>query len=145
MIICPWKNLSRYDGVIPDLAEAVAAVNTHNPSNFGTFPLSNGQFTVGSHTSRPTQGAEFEAHRQYLDIQYVVSGQEVVGWAPVGTLLPTGEFNMEGDIGFDKGQGEFVRIPAGYCYVVFPEDAHMPDCHTDQPNEFVKIVVELKV
>lgn len=145
MILCPWKDIARYSGSIPGLAEAIAAINAHDPKQFGSFPLPNGRFSVGEHTSHPVAGSEFESHRQYLDIQYVLSGQDVVGWAPVDALTPTGAFQCEQDIGFYQGTGEFIRVPAGYCYVVFPEDAHMPDCHLDQPTKFVKIVAKIKV
>jgi len=145
MIICPWKDISRYSAVIPGLEAAVQAVNAHDSSVSGTFPLENGRFMVGPHTSRPIAGAEFEAHRRFLDIQYVVSGQDVVGWAPTDTLEPAGNFSEEGDIGFYRGAGEFVRVKAGWCYIVFPEDAHMPDCHLDEPCEFTKIVVKIEL
>ena len=68
-----------------------------------------------------------------------------MGWAPLDTLTPDGEFNVEGDCGFYAGPVELVKIPEGYCYVVFPEDGHMPTRHVDEPNEYTKIVVKLKV
>lgn len=143
MIICPWKDISRYEAVIPGLQEAVEAINSHDPQVPGTYPLPNGRFMVGVHKSHGVEGAKAEAHRKFLDIQYVVTGQDVVGWAPLSSLTPAGEFNAEGDIGFYNGPVELIRVPAGYCYVVFPEDAHMPDCHIDEPNDFLKIVVKL--
>lgn len=145
MIICPWKDIFRYDGVIPGLEAVVAAINTHDPQVSGWFPLENGRFMVGLHKTRPVAGAAYEAHRKYLDIQYVVTGEEVVGWAPLNSLEPADEFDADGDIGFYRGAGELIRVPAGYCYVVFPEDAHMPDCHLEQPREFWKIVVKIKL
>lgn len=145
MIICPWKDISRYEAVIPGLKEAVKTINAHDPQVFGTYSLSNGRFSVGIHKSHSPEGAKAEAHQKFLDIQYVINGQDVVGWAPLDSLTPAGKFDTEGDIGFYNGPVEMIRIPAGYCYVVFPEDAHMPDCHLDQPNDFLKIVVKLAV
>ena len=40
---------------------------------------------------------------------------------------------------------QFFHIPAGYCYIVFPEDAHAPMVHLDQPMTERKIIVKLKV
>ena len=34
-----------------------------------------------------------EAHREYLDVQYVLEGQDTIGWAPVDALTPVGEFD----------------------------------------------------
>ena len=38
-----------------------------------------------------------------------------------------------------------MTIDEGICYVAFPEDAHMPGRHLDVPNDFVKVVVKLRV
>jgi YhcH/YjgK/YiaL family protein len=86
-----------------------------------------------------------EAHRKYLDIQYIVRGKEVMGWADLADCEIVGEFNDEKDIGRYTGNFEFLNIHEGMCYVAFPEDAHMPGRHLDVPNDFVKIVVKLKV
>ena len=145
MIICPWNEISRYASVIPGLEEATKIIDAHDPKEYGTFPLPNGRFMVGMHTSRSAEGAQAEAHRRFLDIQYVITGQDVVGWNSINHMTPAGEFNMEGDIGFFEGDVEMIRIPAGYCYVVFPEDAHLPDCHIDQPMNFLKYVIKIEL
>ena len=145
MIICPWNEISRYAAVIPGLEEAIKIIDAHDPKEYGTFPLPNGRFMVGMHTSRSAEGEQAEAHRRFLDIQYVLSGQDVVGWNSINHMTPAGEFNVEGDIGFFDGEVEMIRIPAGYCYVVFPEDAHLPDCHIDQPMDFLKYVIKIEL
>ena len=46
---------------------------------------------------------------------------------------------------FEDVDSEYMTINEGVCYVAFPEDAHMPGRHLDVPNDFVKVVVKLKV
>ena len=146
MIICPWKDIMKYAPVIPGLEEAVEVVNGITSLEPATYPLSGGnRVMVQQGTTIPAEGGQPEAHRQYLDIQYIVEGQEVMGWAPVDTLTPVEEFSTEKDVGFYTGHCDFVRIGAGYCYVVFPEDAHMPSRHLDVPNDYRKMVIKLKV
>lgn len=145
MILCPWKDIARYAPVLPGLTEAIEKINALESLESATYPLENGRFMVMSGTTVPADGGNFEAHRQYLDIQYIVKGQEVMGYAPLDTLTPVGEFNDDGDCGFYSGQAQFVTIPAGMCYVAFPEDGHMPTRHLQVPNEYTKIVVKLKV
>ena len=94
-------------------------------------------------TTKPVDVAE--AHRQYLDIQYIVKGKEVMGWADLADCKPEGEFNEAKDVGKYSGSFEYMTINEGICYVAFPEDAHMPGRHLDVPNDFVKVVVKLKV
>ena len=145
MIVCPWKELHRYADVIPGLAEAVAFVDGLETMEPATYPLSCGKVLVQQGTTKPWKESQLEAHREYLDIQYIVEGQEAVGWAPVETLTPAGEFNTQKDKGMYTGENEPMVIKAGYCYVVYPEDAHAPGTHLNQPNDYKKVVVKLKV
>ena len=145
MIVCPWKDILRYAPIIPGLEEAFEKVNALTSQEPVTYQLENGRFFVAVGTTKPAEGGLCEAHRNYLDNQYVVKGKETMGWAPLDTLTLDGEFNTEGDCGMYAGPCQFVDIPAGYCYVAFPADAHMPARHLDEPQDFVKVVVKLKV
>ncbi|MBR3973905.1 MAG: YhcH/YjgK/YiaL family protein [Oscillospiraceae bacterium] len=144
MIICPWKDIMRYAPVLPGLEEAVEAVNALTDFEAKTYPLSDGnRFFVAVGTTKAPDVAE--AHRKYLDIQYIVKGQEVMGWADLADCESTGEFDEAKDVGKYSGNFEYITIPEGICYVAFPEDAHMPGRHLEAPNDFVKVVVKLKV
>ena len=146
MIVCPWKELRRYAPMIPGVEEAITLVDSLKTMEPAVYPLeSGGRVMVQRGTTVPAEGGELEAHSMFLDIQYIVKGQEVVGWAPTETLTPTVPFSQEKDVGFYTGKCDFMRIGEGYCYVVFPEDAHMPSRHLDMPNDYEKIVVKLKV
>ena len=144
MIICPWKDIKKYASLLPGIDEAFDAVNALQSYEAETYPLSNGnRFFVAVGTTKAPDVAE--AHRKYLDIQYIVKGKEVVGWADLNACQIEGEFNEEKDIGKYTGNFEFININEGICYVAFPEDVHMPGRHLDVPNDFVKVVVKLKV
>ena len=144
MIVCPWKDIKKYASLLPGIEEAFDAVNALQSYEAETYPLSNGnRFFVAVGTTKAPDVAE--AHRKYLDIQYIVKGKEVVGWADLADCTIQGEFNEEKDIGKYTGNFEFININEGICYVAFPEDAHMPGRHLDVPNDFVKVVVKLKV
>ena len=145
MIVCAWKDIKKYASVLPGIDEAFDAVNSlAEYENQKCYPLSNGNrfFVAAQSTIAPTVA---EAHRQYLDIQYIVKGKEVVGWADLNACTPNTPFSEEKDIGMYDGPFEYFTINEGICYVVFPEDAHMPGRHLDVPNDFVKVVVKLKV
>ena len=145
MIICPWKDIMRYAPVMKGLEEAVAAVNALTEyEDKKNYPLSDGNrfFLAVTSTKEPDLA---EAHRNYLDIQYIVKGKEVMGWADLAECKLEGEFNEAKDVGKYSGDFRYITIPEGYCYVAFPEDAHMPGRHLEVPNDFVKVVVKLKV
>ena len=145
MIVCPWKDIKKYASLLPGIDEAFDAVNALTEyEDKKNYPLSNGnRFFIAVQSTKAPDLAE--AHRNYLDIQYIVKGRETMGWAPVDTLTLSGEFNEQKDKGMYSGHCDFMDIAEGYCYVVYPEDAHMPGRHLDVPNDFVKVVVKLKV
>ena len=147
MIVCPFKDLGRYAPIIPGLDEALQVVAEVNDWTPRTIQLSGGnKILVQVNTTKAFNDTlKCEAHRDYLDIQYIVEGEEVVGWAPLETLTLDGEFNTAKDKGMYAGPVDCMRVGAGYCYVVYPEDAHMPNLCADAPKEIKKLVLKLKV
>ncbi len=146
MIVCPFKDLNRYAPVIPGLQEAVDFVNSLENLEPATYPLSGGnKVLVQAVTTKAWETSLLEAHREYLDIQYILKGKELVGWAPLDTLEATEEYNPVKDKCMYKGKNFPMEIAEGYCYVVYPEDAHAPSVHTDETHEVRKIVIKLKV
>lgn len=145
MILCPWKEIGRYEAVIPGLKEAVEVVNNLKSYEPAEYPLSCGKVKVQKGITKPLDQTPAEVHKKYLDIQYVLQGQEMVGWAPADTLTPTGPFDTAKDVGFCTGKTTPILVPAGYCYVVYPEDGHVPRAHIEQPTEYVKVLVKLEV
>ena len=146
MIVCPWKDIGRYAAVIPGLKEAIAAVAELTDLTPRTIPLSGAnKILVQEGTTKPAEGQLLEAHRAFLDIQYILEGGETVGWAPIEKLTLDGEFNTVKDKGMYAGECDFMDIRAGYCYVVFPEDAHMPGSHLTEARQYKKLVIKLAV
>ena len=146
MIVCPFKDLGRYAAIIPGLEEAVEAAAKITDWSAGNVALSDGnKILVQEMDTKSPEGKLCEAHKNFLDIQYVVEGEEVVGWAPLETLTLDGEFNTAKDKGMYAGDCDFMDIRAGYCYVVFPEDGHMPGSHLTEAKQYKKLVIKLKV
>ncbi len=146
MIVCPWKDIGRYAAVISGLEEAIKAVSALTDLTPRTVSLSgDNRILVQQGSTKPAEGAQFEAHRNYLDIQYLVQGEEVMGWAPLDSLTPAGDYNEAKDKQMLTGHADFLTMGTGCCYVVFPEDGHMPGVHLDQPNSYTKLVIKLAV
>jgi biofilm protein TabA len=78
--------------------------------------------------ARPRVDLRLECHRQYIDIQYIVSGVDEMGWSPLDTCRqPEGVFSTEKDCGFFlDAPRTWMAVPAGFFAVFFPCDAHAP-------------------
>ena len=145
MIICPWKDISRYEAVIPGLKEAVAMVNSLESFEPATYPLPEcgGRVLVQHITTKNAEGALLEAHKNFLDIQYIPEETETMGWAPIEKLEVAKPYNDAKDVWHCAGDCDLIDIRPGYCYVVYPEDAHAPGVHRQDAKEYNKIVVKL--
>lgn len=89
-----------------------------------------------------------ESHVRYMDIQYMVSGSEVMGWAPASLApAPCEEHLADKDIQFFEsvpGETEFQVGPGGYA-VFFPTDVHRPACLAGAPERVRKVLVKIAV
>jgi YhcH/YjgK/YiaL family protein len=93
-----------------------------------------------------TDTPRFEYHRKYIDIQYIVSGEEVIGWAPAERITVTKAYDEEKDICFGTvldGKMTLVYLKAGQLAILYPEDGHAPKLAADRPSCIVKIVVKV--
>ncbi len=90
----------------------------------------------------------FERHKRYLDIQYLAAGEEIIGWAPVDRMQPTGPFDAAKDIQFgavEAGRWTGLRLAAGDLAVLWPEDAHAPRLAAGAASPVLKVVVKIAV
>ena len=103
--------------------------------------------TVSEYLSKNEEIAKFEAHRRYIDIQYVISGREVMNIAPMTTvkeiLTP---YDATKDIEFmtvDKIVN-YKATPANF-FIFFPSDAHRPGLKDGVNSSVRKVVIKVKV
>jgi len=86
-------------------------------------------FAIVAHDQgRGRDGAVLEAHRKYIDIQYVISGNELIGWQPLTSCGAVKQaHDSETDLAFflDRSSTWFELAPRSFA-VFFPEDAHAP-------------------
>jgi YhcH/YjgK/YiaL family protein len=103
---------------------------------------------VARYTTRNYESAHPEAHRRYLDVQYLISGRETVYWTPLADVSgETIAYDDERDLIFFERNDSArpVELWAGQFAIFFPEDAHEPNCHLGAPGEVHKVVVKVRV
>jgi YhcH/YjgK/YiaL family protein len=95
-----------------------------------------------------TDAPKFEFHRKFIDVQFIVSGEEVIGWAPSELMTVTEAYDAGKDICFGsvaKGTWTPVHLQAGQLAVLWPEDGHAPKLAVRAPASVMKIVVKVAV
>lgn len=88
--------------------------------------------------------APLETHRRYIDIQYIVSGSDRMGWRPARECRPGLGYDEARDIEFHAGTPDaWFDVAAGRMAIFFPDDAHAPLANPGVPVH--KIVVKVAV
>ena len=95
------------------------------------------------HTKLKEQGV-WEAHRRYIDLQYVVQGAEGIGYANINHLKQ-GEYDSTRDFLPLHGEGDLVTLHSGSFILLMPEDAHMPGLAIAASALVRKIVIKISV
>lgn len=102
---------------------------------------------VSKSPGRKRDEARLEAHREHIDIQYVIAGTEEMGWKPRSRCQkPATEYNAGDDIEFfSDAQEAYIAVPPGTFALFFPEDAHAPliGAGESHEGEFHKVVIKV--
>jgi len=100
---------------------------------------------VQKYNTKNPKNAKWEAHRKYVDIQFMISGAENIGFVLSDYLDITEEYNEEKDVEFYDGLGDFVQLNEGEFAVFFPNDAHKPGLHIKESELVHKVVVKVRI
>jgi YhcH/YjgK/YiaL family protein len=99
---------------------------------------------VQRYTSKPVAEGRWEAHRRYADLQYVVAGEERIGYGPIERFTRNG-YDAERDFEALTGDGDFLRLGAGSFVLLWPGEAHMPQVAVADPSPVKKVVLKIRV
>ncbi|MCL5104375.1 MAG: YhcH/YjgK/YiaL family protein [Armatimonadetes bacterium] len=99
---------------------------------------------VMEYDSKPVEQGIWEAHRRYIDIQFVVKGTERIGYANIGDLAVSKEYDEANDGVLFTGEGDSVTLSSGAFAIYYPHDGHMPSLAVDKPARVRKVVVKVK-
>jgi biofilm protein TabA len=89
----------------------------------------------------------YESHRNYIDIQYILGGTEIIRVAHIDDLKVVQEYNPEKDIMFYEAtdDGVDVKLKAGDFLILYPHDGHMPKLAWNSPETVNKIVAKIRL
>lgn len=102
---------------------------------------------VSEYITKDPEEASYESHRQYADIQYVVSGKELMGLAPSSklkeVLIP---YDISKDIEFmTVGDATILNASPGRFFMFFPDDLHCPGLKDGENSPVKKVVIKVKI
>ena len=115
----------------------------------GSYEISGKEIyaNVQSLSTKPITEKKWEVHRKYIDIQFVISGKEKMGY---GILDDSNEvtvpYSDEKDVEFLEGKEfNFVDVKEGNFVIFYPQDVHAPMLAVDEPMDIKKVIVKIAI
>lgn len=153
MIFGHIKNLEREKGMLPKaLRQGLEYLANADLAKLapGKYEIAGSDIfaSLSEYTTDRKENKKPETHVKYVDIQYIVSGSEVIGYADLAAGMEVREDKLaEKDVVFYAavpGESE-LKLSAGMYAIFFPWDVHRPGCAAEAPAAVRKAIVKVKM
>lgn len=150
MIKTTLAHLQRYISLHPAFPEAFAALKklAAEPFCAGVTQVDGQKVFINafSYETKPREQGQMEAHRRYIDVMYVYSGREEIGFCPTESLTQLiAPYAQEADALLARlpEQSAMLAMQAGDIAIFFPEDAHAPGLVSGETGRVEKLVAKV--
>jgi biofilm protein TabA len=150
MIFDSLSAAMQYESLDPGIALGLGYLRNFDPDTpEGRYPLSGDDLfvLVQCYETGPATEKRFEAHREYLDIQYLATGSERILYLPVEGLQEEVPYSEAADVVFfqEPGVSSSLLLRGGEFAVFYPSDAHKPGCMAGGREQVKKVVVKVRL
>ena len=148
MIIDNLTNAEKYTSLHKDFKLVFDFLKTSNLAEMNcakNIQIKGNQifFNLDEYETKPTQ--KLEAHKKYIDIQVVITGEEYMGYTNIENTTVTEEYDEKRDVMFLNGRVDKVLATNKNFVIFYPEDAHMPALSVDEPKKVKKAIFKISV
>lgn len=131
--------------ILWDKAFAFLKHNDLNAIVPGKYPIEGDDVFATVTDYSPSDNSKWEAHRKYIDIQYVINGKETMGKVPLAETTVIQDYNETKDVGFFETKvGNYYVVGPGSFLIFFPSEAHRPSLKTEGYDKVKKIVIKVR-
>jgi YhcH/YjgK/YiaL family protein len=151
MILETLLNAPLHEGVHPLFPKAFAWLQSYDPVTAdGRYEIEGPGLVaiVQRYETAPGEAKKWETHRVHGDIQYMVTGSELIGYERREDLSVRIPYNAEKDAEFYEPPAEphsQFMLSAGSIAVFHPQDAHQPGVMIGQSSEVHKVVIKFRL
>lgn len=113
----------------------------------GRYEVDNVSFYfLNEYETKEVQNCFWEAHRKYVDIHYILEGQEKIAFDHIERQQVREEYDAEKDAIFFEGDvlSEITMKP-GDVMICFPEDSHMTGIIACEKQKVRKVVLKVEL
>lgn len=141
------KNAKKYYELSPSVKRALEFLEKTDFSKYekGSYEIDgrNLYMNVEEYTTRKT--SNIEAHKKYIDIQFMIRGEENMGVITLDNLVVTDEYSEEKDVAFYRGNAPLNLVKENEFIIFYPTDAHLPCQVVNEPKPVKKVIMKIKI
>ena len=149
MVYDKIDNIENYKGLSEDIYEGLKFLKSATPELVcGVHEINpRVKAIVSEYETKAVNENGYEAHKKYIDIQYLLSGAEKVFCQPVEKLKETKPYKEDIEAAFYTANIQPIEMELGngYFAVYYPQDGHMPCLCVENPEDVKKVVVKVKI
>jgi YhcH/YjgK/YiaL family protein len=149
MVVDTIENISLYKSLGEKISRALDYLKS---TDFETMP--SGRYAVegedifaivNEYETKDKKDCEAEAHRKYIDVQFIVKGEELFGYTPLANQLPVKDYDEENDYAVYNNEVSYIKLEPGMFIIFYPTDIHQPEVKVYEPMMVKKVVMKVKV
>lgn len=150
MITSTLAHLHWYKTISPNFEKAIDFALSTDFAGLATgkYPIDgeNVLAIVNEYTTKPAAECDPESHREYADIQIMVSGTERFGYTPLGEQHAYQPYSPAKDVALysiAEDDLSYITLRPGQFIIFFPSDIHQPEVFDRQPDLVRKVVLKV--
>ena len=148
MIVDKIENAGLYKNLGVGIAKALACIEQTDFSQHenGKVELEGKDlfYIVSEYETKDAVDCKLEAHKNYIDVQFIAAGIEIMGYVPYKNQTPSVAYNPEKDCVFFQEETSSVVVEAGMFAIFFPNDLHKPCIKYKEGTTVKKVVFKVK-
>jgi YhcH/YjgK/YiaL family protein len=99
---------------------------------------------IMEYTTQDVSECKSETHKKYIDIQYMIKGEEHIGLKSLHNETPTTPYNKEGDFMFYTLENlPILPLKENHFAIFFPDDIHQTMRQIEAPKKLRKAVFKI--
>lgn len=151
MVFDHINNIAIYKSLSTNIALGLDILKQMRPDiAVGTYQINQCvKAIVSEYETKVLNEYGYEVHRENIDIQYLLSGEECIACLPIERLKEVKPYNEENDAVIYAADLSIhptnLSLLPGYFAIFFPQDGHMPQLCIKEPEAVKKVVVKVRI
>jgi YhcH/YjgK/YiaL family protein len=149
MILDDFRNSPRYEVLGPRFKKAFDFIRSNDLSSLGHGKhIIDGEdlfVIIMEYETKDPSECIMENHRKYIDIQFMIHGEELMGVKTFAEQTPTTPYDESRDAAFYNPEFDsLIKVREGHFAIFFSQDLHMPCMQVSSPRKVLKAVFKVR-